>query len=279
MKKSIAGAVGAGSALAALGMLQMSALAAPETPEVTGLVGVTPVASAQDVRTPEDAAVVTRAAVERGEVVGAFAFAQGEVSSNEWLAAHVAKAPKYLCGSEVVATGGAGDVESWALSVTGDVAQPFEATIGELAQLPEVQTTVMGCACAGNPADGLSMANALVKGIPVTTLVAMAEPATDANTVVFVSSDGYEMALPLTYLESHYCPLVFDVNGSALIESVGGTNQLWLGSTPASYFVRDVVSVRVEARAEAPASPTSEEARASYENLPNIGVLFGGEVA
>lgn len=64
-----------------------------------------------------------------------------------------------------------------------------------------------------------------------------------------------------------------------LIESVGGTNQLWLGSTPGNYFARDVVSIRLETRAEAPADPTSDEARATYENLPNIGVKFGGEVA
>lgn len=273
-RKSIVGAVGAGSALAALGMLQVSALAASEA---VAPVDVAPLAG-EAVQAPAHAVSAVQPAVEQDEVAGTFAFTQGEVASNAWLAAHVGTAPKYLCGSETVATGEASDVESWALAVTGDVAQPFEATIGELAQLPEVQTTVMGCACAGNPADGLSMANALVKGIPMTTLIAMADPVADANTVVFVSADGYEMALPLTYLQSHYCPLVFDVNGSALIESVGGTNQLWLGSTPASYFVRDVVSVRIEARDEAPASPTSEEARASYANLPNIGVLFGGEV-
>lgn len=136
----------------------------------------------------------------------------------------------------------------------------------------------MGCTCAGNPADGTSVADALVKGIPATTLLAMAAPQEGANTVVFVSSDGYEIALPLSYLFSHYCPLVFAVNGSELASSVGGTNQLWLGSTPASYFARDVVEVRVETRDEAPASPTSDEAREQLGTLPNVGVLYGGEV-
>ena len=40
-----------------------------------------------------------------------------------------------------------------------------------------------------------------------------------------------------------------------------------------------MVSIRLETRDEAPADPTSDEARAVYENLPNIGVKFGGEVA
>lgn len=268
----VAGAASVGTALVALGALQVGAIAAPAAPaEAAG--GPAPVVAVE-------ATTVGSPVVEQNEVAGMFAFTQNAVSSNEWLAKHVgSESSKYLCGSQVVATGEADDPASWTLTVSGDVAQPLEATIGELAESPEVQTTVMGCACGGNPADGLSVANALVKGLPVTTLVAMAEPGADANTVVFVSSDGYEMALPLSYLESHYCPLVFNVNGSALVESVGGTNQLWLGSTPASYFVRDVVGIRVEVRDEAPASPTSDEARAAFESLPNIGVLFGGEVA
>ncbi len=272
-KRSGMKVAGVGSALVALGALQASALATPVAPAVDG--APTPAAAVE----PAEVAVASPV-VEQSEVAGTFAFTQSEVSSNDWLARHVSSASsKYLCGSQVVATGEADDPASWTLAVSGDVSSPIEATIGELAERPEVQTNIMGCACAGNPADGLSVANALVKGLPVTTLVALADPAAGANTVVFVSSDGYEMALPLSYLESHYCPLVFNVNGSALVESVGGTNQLWLGSTPASYFVRDVVGIRVEARDEAPASPTSDEARAAFESLPNIGVLFGGDVA
>ena len=63
---------------------------------------------------------------------------------------------------------------------------------------------------------------------------------------------------------------------------MGGANQLWLGSTPASYFIRNVSSITLEARdaADVPVSPSSDEARAEYAaNLPNVGVLLGGQVA
>lgn len=71
---------------------------------------------------------------------------------------------------------------------------------------------------------------------------------------------------------------VFDVNGSPIAESMGGVNQLWLGSTSARYFARDIVSITVESRDEVPAAPTAGDAAEASANLPNVGVFFGGEV-
>lgn len=248
--------------------------------------GVAGVAIAADV-SPAAAAPVEAAAeqvlaarVMSPEVVGAFGFTQDEVSSNDEIARNLAEGSRYLCGARASETNGAERAEDWVLTVEGAVERGFSATVQEIAQTDAVQSVIMGCSCLGNPIDGRATANALVRGISAMTLVEMAQPSEAANTAVFTSSDGYEVALPLSYLRSHYCPIVFDVNGSRLEQSVGGTNQLWLGSTPASYFVRDVASVRVEERDAAPASPTSDEARAEYAaNLPNVGVLLGGEVA
>lgn len=268
-------ALGAGAALAIAGLGIAGAQATGLASEADGADAGQQTAGMQATEQAAQTGVV-----ERDSVEGEFSFTQGEVSSNDWIVRHIAEASAYTCNS---GSGTAGDqeaasVEDWGISVSGDVSQPYEATVGELAQTDEMQHMVMGCSCAGNPTDGTSIANALVGGIPATTLVNMAQPVEGANTVVFVSADGYEVALPLSYIESHYCPIVFDVNGSPLAASVGGTNQLWLGSTPASYFARDVVSIRVETRDEAPSSPTSEEARAELGTLPNVGVLFGGAV-
>ena len=106
----------------------------------------------------------------------------------------------------------------------------------------------------------------------------MVEPDEGVNTMVLVSADGYEVALPYTYVVQRRSSIVFAVNGAPLAESVGGSNQLWLGSTPASYFARDIVEIRLEDRQTPPPSPSSAEARAAYQNLPNIGVLYGGKV-
>lgn len=231
-------------------------------------------------RTTDEACQAADARVSLDMVEGSFSFTQAEAASNDYLARNFAEGSKYLCGAQAAQQDV--DAQDWVFTVEGAVDKAYSATARELADSPAVQALLMGCSCAGNPADGTAAANALVQGISALVMVQMAEPVVDANTVVFTSSDGYEVALPLSYLESHYCPIVFDVNGSPIADSMGGANQLWLGSTPASYFVRNVSSVRVEARAEAdvPQSPTSDEARAEFStNLPNVGVLLGGEVA
>lgn len=71
---------------------------------------------------------------------------------------------------------------------------------------------------------------------------------------------------------------MFDINGEPIAEVVGGANQLWLGSTPANYFARDIVNITLEEPQTPPPSPSSDEVRAAYQNLPNIGVLLGGEI-
>lgn len=262
-------AAGMGSALAMAGAVQAVAVA----DEAQGN-AVQPVAIEASV----DAREIAGDRVVVPEVVGTFGFTQTEVSSNEWIARHIGEASRYLCGSAVVQVEDGVDAADWVLEVTGDVAHPYATTIADLAATNEVQASLLGCACAANPTDGLAIANAMVEGISVNDILRIARPADGANTVVFVSADGYEVALPLAYLSGRACPLVFNINGSALVESVGGTNQLWLGSTPASYFARDVVSIRIETRDAVPADPRSDEARSAYEALPNIGVKFGGEI-
>ena len=273
-KKAIIAA--AGSALLAAGATGALALAqaAPQAGGEAATVATTDVQAQVQAGTGQ---------VSLEKVEGAFSFTQTEVADNAYLARNFKEGSKYLCGAKVATEEGAeADAEDWVLTVGGDVSKGYSATASEIAQSPEVQAILMGCSCLGNPADGTSAANALVRGVSALVMVQMAQPSADANTVVFTSSDGYQVALPLSYLETHYCPVVFDVNGSRIADSMGGANQLWLGATPASYFIRNVSSITVEARdaADVPASPTSDEARAEYAaNLPNVGVLLGGEVA
>ena len=235
-------------------------------------------AGAQGGQVDADAQEASAGEVKCAKVEGGFAFTQNEVDTNAAIRSRLADAGKYLCGAQVAGTQAAA-AEDWELTVDGDVDHAFTATFDELAQSDEVQSIRMGCSCAGNPADGRASVNAEVTGLPLMVLLNMPGVEPGANTVVFTSADGYTVALPLSYVTQRYCPLVFAVNGANLAVSVGGTNQLWLGSTSARYFARDIVRITVEVRDEAPASPASEEGRAEYANLPNIGVAFGGEVA
>lgn len=270
LKKTLV--LGTSSVLALAGMSGGIAVAATDAgPQQDALEEASHDASATYAKTD----IVTLDVVE-----GQFAFAQNEASSNEDIRKNLG-ASKYLCGARPTGEASASDVapEDWAISVGGAVANPYTATYGELAQTDEVQSLLMGCACGGNPADGKASANAEVAGISALTMIGMAQPEANANTIVFTSADGYEVALPLSYVQRRYCPVVFDVNGAPLAESVGGTNQLWLGSTSANYFARDVVAITLEERETPPPSPSSDEAREAYANLPNVGVLLGGDVS
>lgn len=267
LKKTLV--VGTSSVLALAGMGGGIAVASPDADAQ-----LAPEAASQSENTAyQKTDIVTLDVVE-----GDFSYTQTEVSSNEDIQKNIG-ASQYLCGARPTGEASAIAPEDWEITIGGAVQNSYVATYGELIQTDEVQSLLMGCACAGNPADGKASANAEVTGISVLTMIGMAEPEENANTVVFTSADGYEVALPLSYIQNRYCPIVFDVNGAPLAESVGGTNQLWLGSTSANYFARDVVAITLEERQTPPPSPNSDEARDAYANLPNVGVLLGGDIA
>lgn len=268
LKKTLA--MGASSILAVTGMggVALAATAPTEAQFASGT---------QTVEQQEGASI-DDFVVRMDKVEGEFSFTQSEVTSNDDIKKNLGEASAYLCGANPTGGGETVAVEDWSIAVQGDVENAYTATFEELSDKEELQTVVMGCSCAGNPSDGRAVANAEVTGISVLKIVELAQPSADVNTVVFASTDGYEVALPLSYLKMRYCPLVFDVNGSPIADVMGGVNQLWLGSTAASYFARDIVSITLEDRETPPPSPHSDEARAAYQNLPNVGVLLGGEV-
>ena len=258
----IAGAAGAALLFAAGGTVAIQAQAAPSPQPATEAA----------------AAAVAAPAVKTDVVEGGFSFTQAEVTPTDLVASRMGGAAQVLCGSAWSAGPGEAPCDAWRISVTGDVRDEVRATMGELAEEGGFHA-VMGCSCAGNGADGLASVNAEVAGVTVAYLLEAAGASEDANTVVFVSDDGYEVALPLAYVAQRPSMVVYALNGEELSGSVGGANQLWLGSTSARYFARNVVEVRVEVRDEAdvPPVPGSPEAGDAYANVPNIAVVFGGE--
>lgn len=206
-------------------------------------------------------------------VQGAFAFTQEAVASTDQISRALGAA-KYLCGSSFTGVEGE-SADSWVITVDGNVIQPLAATMEELAEDGEVHA-IMGCSCAGNPADGAASVNAEVKGISVAYMLEEAGVNADTNTLVFTSADGYEVALPLNYVVQRTSMIVYSVNGGEICDAIGGTNQLWLGSTSGRYFVRNVASITAETRQTPPPVPGSEAAGDTYANVPNISVAYGG---
>lgn len=218
--------------------------------------------------------------VRLASVQGTFAFTQDEVTPTAQIARALGGADKVLCGATQEALPSTAqvvdDAADWQIAVDGDGVQAASAvTLGELAQKGS-QFTIMGCSCLGNPADGRATVNAAVTGVSVLDLLEAAGGVSgDANAITFVSSDGYEVTLPLFYVLQRASMIVYQINGEPLSASVGGTNQLWLGSTSARYFASDVVEIRVTCEEEVPAVPGTPDSGDNAANLPNASVTQG----
>ena len=216
----------------------------------------------------EDAHVASTQ-VRASEVAGTFAFDQTTITPNSSIRKAFLGTDTYLCGAQGGTSLASQPLDSWTLSVGGDVDNAFTATLADLAD-DSALTVTMGCACAANGADQRVVANAEVTGVRFADIMRQAGVAADANTVTFTTSDGYEVSLPLAYVKQRYSLIVFAVNGEALENSMGGTNQLWLGSTSAKYFARDVTGITFTHQDTPPAAPGAQD---SYANSPNVGVL------
>ncbi len=204
------------------------------------------------------------------QVEGTFTWDQATITPNEVIKSVFQKATIALCNaaSELTVT----EAEDWTITVSGDVQQAYTATLGELADDDE-NTAIMGCTCVSNGAGGPASINAEVTGVPLATIIAKALPSADANTVTLVSEDGYQTSLPLSYVMSRNAVVTYEINGEDLSASVGGTNQLWIDSTAAKYFTRNIVEVKVTHEEVVPAAPGTEApADGEYVNRPNAGI-------
>lgn len=203
-------------------------------------------------------------------VQGTFAWNQDVVTDNKTLAHTLYGGSAYLCGAQGAEAPDAAQagMDITSIRVTGDVNNAFTASVEEFSQKAPMKK-IMGCTCAGNPADGRASANAEVAGFQLSALIDEADPMEGANTITFTSADGYEVALPLRYVTQRYSLIVTAVNGDPAASAIGCSNQLWLGSTAARSFARDVVEIAITKEAEPPAAPgTSADA-----NMPNVGVV------
>lgn len=216
--------------------------------------------------------------VQSGSVAGVFSYDQTSVASTQAIAQALGKASRHLCGSSfpaaVLGSNERASLDEWEIAIRGDVEHEMVASLGSLAEKSSASIT-MGCSCAGNPADGQASVNADVAGVALKTILDEVHPCETANTITFTSADGYEVSLPLRYVMQRYCLLAFSLNGEPLADSIGSANQIWLGSTSAKYFAKDIVSIELES-CETPAlAPGGEAGDRQGANLPNVGVASG----
>lgn len=209
----------------------------------------------------------TSAIVDADAASGVFSYDQTTITPNAVIKTTFAKAASAICGS--TNNFAVDNPLQWRLAVSGEVDNAFVSSVDELASNSAVEQ-VMTCSCGGNPADGAAIITAEVKGIPVSYLLDKAEARAGVNTVTFISSDGTEAAIPISYLIGRHAVISYEINDEDLSASVGGNNQLWMTRTPANYFVRDIVEIRITKEESIPANPGEAD---EHPNSPNVGIL------
>jgi len=205
------------------------------------------------------------------DIQGSFTWNQGVVLENSALSRLLYQASKYHCdsqGPESALVNEQGVITH--IMVSGDVENVYSASIEELVKVAPIKK-IMACTCASNTANGIASANVLISGFKLSALIEQAGPIQGVNTITFVSSDGYRVSFPLSYVLQRYSVIVTDVNDEAATEAIGCSNQLWLGATSARSFIRDIVAIEITQEETPPPVPTLAEAA----NQPNVGVTQG----
>ncbi len=231
------------------------------------------VAAAQEPTRAAEAVALTPAPTRHiplDNVEGVFAWNQDATDAPALFRA-LYQGSSYLCAGETPdAQANLGDQEITSIDVKGDVLNPFVADVASLNKKAPLKK-VMGCTCKGNPSDGLASANAEVEGFMLKALINEAQPSPTVNAITFTCADGYEVTLPLNYVLQRYSVIISRVNGESALDTIGCSNQLWLGNTAARTFARDVVSISFSTQASEPVMPEALK----DANQPNVGVRSG----
>ena len=182
------------------------------------------------------------------DVQGDFAFNQEGVTPNDELFNVFGTALTSMCSKPSVEMLDNGEgVANYYINVGGNIKKNFTVNVSEMKEAE--QTALMGCSCA----TGKPFGQAAVVGVPLESIVGMADLEDGVNTVTAYGADGFGQALPLQYALDKKAMLVYQVNGEGLKSTDGSAVQMWLPETVARYFTRDIVSIELTRQAEEPA--------------------------
>lgn len=109
---------------------------------------------------------------------------------------------------------------TWKLAIRGLVEKPLQLSLEELKALPSHEAYVT-FACISNEIGGKLIGNARWKGVPLRSLLEMAQLKPDARRVVLRSDDGYSTGIPLERCLRPQTFLAYEMNGHALPDNHG----------------------------------------------------------
>ncbi len=125
------------------------------------------------------------------------------------------------------------------INIGGDMQEAFSINLADMEEESEEMT--MACSCA----TGAPFGQANVIGIPLKTVVGMANLEDGVNTLTAYGVDGFGVPMPLQYALDHDAMLVYSVNGEKLASEYGPSAQIWMPETVARYFTRNVCDIKL----------------------------------
>lgn len=198
---------------------------------------------------------------EVANVEGTFLFNQDVLSPADDVFNMFGTAMVGVCAAPAHAVGT--DKVSGYINVSGNLKKTFEVPLEKLMESKK-EEKIMSCSCAEMNS---AVVNAQVVGIPVSSIVEMAELEDGVNTITFRGADGYGIPMPLSYVLEKDALLVYQINGQDMPETT--RNQVWMPESVAKYFTRNVVEIVLTTEEEEPAVLTAEEGARAKINIMN----------
>lgn len=174
-----------------------------------------------------------------------------------------------LCAKPDFAFGEAEKADLY-VNVKGKIAKEYTVFLKNMT----AQERDMVCSCA----TGSSFAQTTITGVRVADILELADVDAAANTIAFVSSDGYKKSVPLKYVLDYDAVLAYKVGG----EDIPTGAQIWIPGTVASYFVRDVADIELSTQEQVPAvetMPADHRAKVSIINRVEGQFAVGDQLA
>ena len=112
------------------------------------------------------------------------------------------------------------DVATWKLEIDGDVGNPLSLTYDELKALPWKEEYVT-LTCISNSIGNYLISNALWRGVPLKSLLEMAQLPETAERIAFHSADGYVDSFPVEYAMRDNVLVAYLMNGEPLPDGHG----------------------------------------------------------
>ena len=193
-------------------------------------------------------------------VEGTFLFNQDTVSPTDDVFNIFGTAVTAVCASPAFATENSEDFETYYFNVSGQIKKQYSIKLSEMVE-DNSESAVLKCSCATSSA----LANAQVLGVPLSAVLRMDELEEGVNTITVRGADGYGLDLPLQYALEKKALIVYKING----EDVPSGTQLWMPSTVARYFTRNIASIELSARDEVPEVQGVDDEYRAKVNLLN----------